>query len=507
MLDTPTSPPAAPESPRSVPDPGSPGMALLALISLLILVGGTFLLQQMKAAPSSATQAVAQPPSPDHLGDPFVLSSKLVVKVGRALSAAGSPPSSSGSLSAQSLGAARDAHERFRAAVVVGELEGAPRAVDQLLRLKTFLETPNQTTIDRVWVERPSESERVELLRDIEVAQALLEQGPVSLSSADADRLRSRHGWFGGLLTTSGLPDTDPARAPLVQNGTQLMVLLVVAAFGGVFVVLGGLVAFVFAAVHVISKGLPRRFVPPAPGGSVYLETAALFFASFLVLKFVMDAVASASNFDPMRALQISLAAQWLILPVIFWPILRGVPAQSHFRMIGLHTGQGVFREIAAGLFGYLAGIPVLILAVLVSAILIVGKSLLGGNAQGGGAPPAPPENPVIEIVTQGGVTVFMLYALATVWAPIVEECVFRGALFRHLRARVPLVIAAAVSTFAFGLAHGYEWMALGPVIAIGFNFAIIREWRGSLIAPIVAHALHNGTVLAILISMVSLLK
>lgn len=507
MLDTPSPPSAPPEYPRTIPDPGTPGMAFLALISLFVFIGGTFVLQQMKAAQPSPAQAAPGLAAPDQIDDPFVLSSKLVVKVGRAMSGVGGQPTSTSTLSAQSIGAARDAHERFRAAVVVGELEGAPRAIDQFLRLRTFLETPHQTTIDEAWVERPSEGERVELLRDIELAQVLLEQGPVSLPAADADRLLKRHGWFGSLLTTSGLPDTDPARAPLVRNGPALIILLVVALLGGGLVIVGGCVAFVFAVAHVIKKGMPRRFVPPAPGGSVYLETAALFFASFLVLKFVTDAVGSSANISPSRAVQFALAAQWLILPVIFWPIVRGVPARAHFRMIGLHTGQGVFREIVAGLFGYLAGIPIMILAVLVSAILIIGKGLLGGNAHGGGAPASPPENPIIGIVTQGGVTVVMLYALATVWAPIVEESVFRGALLRHLRARMPLVVAAIVSAVAFALAHGYEWMALGPVFAIGFNFAIIREWRGSLIAPIVAHALHNGTVLAILITMVSLLN
>jgi membrane protease YdiL (CAAX protease family) len=42
--------------------------------------------------------------------------------------------------------------------------------------------------------------------------------------------------------------------------------------------------------------------------------------------------------------------------------------------------------------------------------------------------------------------------------------------------------------------------MLLGPVLALGFNFALMREWRDSLVGPIAAHALHNGTVLIIAI-------
>jgi membrane protease YdiL (CAAX protease family) len=30
--------------------------------------------------------------------------------------------------------------------------------------------------------------------------------------------------------------------------------------------------------------------------------------------------------------------------------------------------------------------------------------------------------------------------------------------------------------------------------------FALIREWRGSLIGPIVAHAVHNGFVITLIL-------
>jgi membrane protease YdiL (CAAX protease family) len=30
----------------------------------------------------------------------------------------------------------------------------------------------------------------------------------------------------------------------------------------------------------------------------------------------------------------------------------------------------------------------------------------------------------------------------------------------------------------------------------LGFGFAMMREWRGSLIAPMVAHFLHNATIM-----------
>ena len=63
------------------------------------------------------------------------------------------------------------------------------------------------------------------------------------------------------------------------------------------------------------------------------------------------------------------------------------------------------------------------------------------------------------------------------------------------------------LTALAFGVAHGYEWLMLGPVIAIGFNFSLMREWRGSLVGPITAHCLHNATILLLVIGLFSMLK
>jgi membrane protease YdiL (CAAX protease family) len=42
--------------------------------------------------------------------------------------------------------------------------------------------------------------------------------------------------------------------------------------------------------------------------------------------------------------------------------------------------------------------------------------------------------------------------------------------------------------------------MAVPALMALGFIFAMLREWRGSLIAPITAHALNNGMVVTALL-------
>jgi membrane protease YdiL (CAAX protease family) len=54
---------------------------------------------------------------------------------------------------------------------------------------------------------------------------------------------------------------------------------------------------------------------------------------------------------------------------------------------------------------------------------------------------------------------------------------------------------------------HGYNILLLGPVICLGFVFALMREWRGSLIGSMTAHFLHNATALALVLLALSALK
>lgn len=491
-----------PDQNQRRPDPGSPGMAVLALISLIVLVTGTFLLQQQKTA--GAAQPTKQTESPDDPSDPFVLSTKLVVKMGHFAQSAG-PTSGPSPLSENVLNSARTAEERFRAAIAVGEVEGAPRSIDELLRLKAFLDDATSKEINKHRLARPKDNERDELLADIRIAQRVYENGGASLTGDEVARLQDRHGWFGKLLTTTGLPDSDPARANMLSGGIETFGLLVLGGLGAISLILAGLAMFIVALVRGLGGKLKPRFMPPAPGGSVYLETAALFFAGFIALKFITPIVSSKLNLEPQKEIFFALAAQWAILPVIFWPVARGVPLRDHLQMLGLHRGEGVMKEIISGILGYLAGVPIMLLALVFSLVVALAKSA-AQVAEGDGTPPSP-ENPVVKLVMLGGPTLFMLYILATIWAPLVEECVFRGSFFRHLRAFMPLVPSAIISAIVFGLGHGYEWMMLGPVIAIGFNFAMIREWRGSLIGPITAHALHNGTLLAFVITLFSLIS
>jgi uncharacterized protein len=92
----------------------------------------------------------------------------------------------------------------------------------------------------------------------------------------------------------------------------------------------------------------------------------------------------------------------------------------------------------------------------------------------------------------------------AIVSAPISEEILFRGLVFRVLLERVTVWSALALSALLFALVHlPYWWLSgaaspaglvvrLGSIFAYGIFFALLYRWSGSLYAPVICHMLNN---------------
>lgn len=74
---------------------------------------------------------------------------------------------------------------------------------------------------------------------------------------------------------------------------------------------------------------------------------------------------------------------------------------------------------------------------------------------------------------------------------PVAEEIVFRGVLFRALRAQVPLVLAILLQALAFALLHPYR-AAVYQVALVGILSAWVYHRTGSLWPSILAHAAWN---------------
>jgi uncharacterized protein len=91
------------------------------------------------------------------------------------------------------------------------------------------------------------------------------------------------------------------------------------------------------------------------------------------------------------------------------------------------------------------------------------------------------------------------LMAIAVVLAPIAEEVVFRGGLFRYFRTRIPRWVAIALTSFLFGALH-VSWdstlvglPSFAPMVVLAVVFCLAYERTGSIATVIVAHALFNS--------------
>ena len=80
----------------------------------------------------------------------------------------------------------------------------------------------------------------------------------------------------------------------------------------------------------------------------------------------------------------------------------------------------------------------------------------------------------------------------AIVLAPIGEEILFRGLLYRTLRDNGWPKAALLLSSLIFGLIH-FNPMALVPLAYFALLLALLYEKTGSLLAPMAAHAAFNA--------------
>ena len=242
-----------------------------------------------------------------------------------------------------------------------------------------------------------------------------------------------------------------------------------------------------FPHLYYASLPVAPPTVEPAPPPSIpsrtgpFLEAFALYLCGQIALSIAITLIFKRGG----------LELEWvmlLLLPVaFFWPLWRGVSWSELRRGLGWHRGRGVFREIGAGLAGYVGVLPIFAVGILLTLLL---NRLAHSTAT----------HPIQEQIGEGFWNHVQVYALACVWAPIVEETMFRGALFHHLRQRWGWAASAGLVALLFAAIHPQGWTAIPALGSLAVGFAALREWRGSIIAPITAHALNNFIVSTVMI-------
>ncbi|HEX7860653.1 MAG TPA: CPBP family intramembrane glutamic endopeptidase [Verrucomicrobiae bacterium] len=81
----------------------------------------------------------------------------------------------------------------------------------------------------------------------------------------------------------------------------------------------------------------------------------------------------------------------------------------------------------------------------------------------------------------------------AIIFAPIIEEVVFRGVMYPAVKKYFSPQTALWAVAVIFALSHPFNVRALLPLVVIGIILSFLYETTRNLLAPMIAHALFNA--------------
>lgn len=89
---------------------------------------------------------------------------------------------------------------------------------------------------------------------------------------------------------------------------------------------------------------------------------------------------------------------------------------------------------------------------------------------------------------------VFVFGAFSALANAVGEEIIFRGMLLPVLRCRIGVTAALVLSSLIFTMYHFFPMQNAVLLFCMGIFFGLGYLWSGSLLTPILAHLLLNGT-------------
>lgn len=134
----------------------------------------------------------------------------------------------------------------------------------------------------------------------------------------------------------------------------------------------------------------------------------------------------------------------------------------------------------------------------IIGLVSVVWRKLLDfAVAQEWVAPFQPQEAVLVFTRGEDPIALTCLALVAVILAPIAEEIIFRGCIYRFLKSQMGLYSAMLASSCLFGVIH-FNLLALGPLICVGFLLAYVYEKERNLLVPICFHAAFNCLTLTI---------
>lgn len=111
-----------------------------------------------------------------------------------------------------------------------------------------------------------------------------------------------------------------------------------------------------------------------------------------------------------------------------------------------------------------------------------------------------PQKQAIVEMFSQSSTLQqrILIIVLAVSLAPLAEEFIFRFFLYGVMRRYFGRVVGVLVSALLFAAVHAHL-PSFAPLFVLGSCFAIAYEWSGSILVPMIMHALFNAITLTAL--------
>lgn len=262
---------------------------------------------------------------------------------------------------------------------------------------------------------------------------------------------------------------------------------------------MGSLVSFIVLLRKITrSRRLGQNPIPPWPLAN--LDFA--LFMVFLVLWFILSGSVIIHIFrwiagdNAVPGINVMILGGFLLQAGMLYLFLR---FKFHYR----NPNEGpvspciipLGQSLLLGLFYFLASLPV------VYGVGAVWTGLLEFLRRQGFEINLPLQDAVLLFrETDSYVSFLGLLLLAIVVAPVVEEIVFRGGIFRFFKGKTSLAVALFISGIVFGLIHG-NLHSLPGLVTVGICLGLSYELSGNIRVPIFFHAFFNlNSVLWILL-------
>ncbi len=372
--------------------------------------------------------------------------------------------------------------------ILISELVGPTAAAVSLEGLEKRIENETLKASDR-------DHELVRLYRKIlderngnaAVENALADVDRTEIQSVFPERL----GWAGRLaLLPAGTADVVGREKLIGQARRALFVIL------GVFILAiaattCGIVLQIVWWVFVLTGRVKSGMTEIRGNGVIYAETFAVWLGLFLTLSVVIS-----RSPLPKLGLVVVLIPQIGGLAALAWPVIRGLRFRDVCDDVGLRWGPQRWASPLIGFAAYLSALPILGVAMIVTLAMMAVAHQFAGS----GDAAATPVHPIVEPILRGNWSVRLQLLFVAVFAAVPEEIMFRGFLYRHLRESKTrfgylggVTFAALISSLIFAVIHPQGLFGIPILMSLAMVFAITREWRGSLVPCMIAHALVNA--------------